>query len=64
MLKLYYTMKGGAIMEAIRNLLNTVVIESGDIHIDFGDMIVIFCILIAMMANLLLLVSLTNTKKK
>lgn len=51
-------------MEAIRNLLNTVVIESGDIHIDFGDMIVIFCVLIAMMANLLLLVLLTSTKKK
>lgn len=51
-------------IENLREVLNTVVLESGNIKIDFGDLIIIMCILMMMCCQMLLLLCLLGNKEK
>lgn len=51
-------------LENLREVLNTVIIDTGIIKLDFGDLIILVCLMIMMLGQLLILLCLLSNKRK
>lgn len=51
-------------IENLREVLNTVIIDTGIIKIDFADLIIIMCLSIMMCGQILILLCMLSNKKK
>lgn len=51
-------------LENFREVLNTVIIDTGNIKLDFGDLIILVCILFMMCCQMLIMLCLLSNKKK
>lgn len=51
-------------LENLREVLNTVIINTSIIKLDFGDLIILVCILFMMCCQMLIMLCLLNNKKK
>lgn len=51
-------------LENLRNVLNTMIFEYGDIHIDFGDLLIFCCVSIWICGYLIILLIIMQNRKK
>lgn len=50
--------------EPLREILNTVIIDTGIIKLDFGDLIILVCILLMICCQMLIMLCLLSNKNK